>query len=112
MTLLITPGCRLPLKASLTVLRRGVATSSQPVAITPSAQEVAAGRLEARTVQKSLEALAHDGLVVVEDVVDHAAIDALNAVMVRDAAVLMARGKDGPFNYNLGRARRESTDTR
>jgi hypothetical protein len=40
--------------------------------------------------------------VVIEDVVSHEDIDRLNAVMVRDAHRLMARGKDGPFNYNLG----------
>ncbi len=53
-------------------------------------------------MQKSLEALTLNGLVVVENVVDIAAIDKLNARMECDTRVLMARGKDGPFNYNLG----------
>ncbi|BEI80790.1 hypothetical protein CcaverHIS002_0113190 [Cutaneotrichosporon cavernicola] len=86
---------------------RGMATSPQTVApplvaITPSRQEISAARLDARSIQRALEALSRDGIVVVEDVVDHDAIDALNAVMVKDAATLIARGTHGPFNYNLG----------
>lgn len=79
-----------------------MATAVQPVAITPSGQEIAAARLDPRSVQRALEALHRDGIVVVEDVVDHGAIEALNAVMVEDAATLIARGTDGPFNFNLG----------
>jgi len=72
------------------------------VSIKPTASELASARLSQRSIQTALEALHHDGLVVVEDAVDLAAIDKLNAVMERDTRVLMARGKDGPFNYNLG----------
>lgn len=95
-----------PLHAGV-MARRGLATTvlsqSQPVTITPSAQEIAGARLGQRSVQRALEALAGDGLVVVEDVVDHASIDALNEVMVKDAHTLIARGDNGPFNYNLGK---------
>lgn len=85
--------------------RRALATaasSGQPLTIKPSPQEIASARLGQRSIQRALEALTHDGLVVVEDVVDPASIDALNAVMVKDARTLMARGEAGPFNYNLG----------
>lgn len=59
-------------------------------------------RLNQRNVERALEALHKDGLVVVEDVVDTASIDRLNARMEADTRTLMARGEDGPFNYNLG----------
>lgn len=78
------------------------ASSGQPLTLKPSPQEIASARLSQRSIQRALEALTHDGLVVVEDVVDTASIDALNAVMVKDAHVLMGRGEAGPFNYNLG----------
>jgi hypothetical protein len=74
----------------------------QPVALRPSASELAASRLNQRTIQEALEALNGDGLVVVENVVETAVINKLNTAMVADARTLMARGSDGPFNYNLG----------
>lgn len=39
---------------------------------------------------------------MITDAVPHAAIDALNALMVPATLALVARGTDGPFNYNLG----------
>lgn len=96
-----------PLRAILGSLARGLATTSSglPITITPSGQEIASARLGQRSIQRVLEALARDGLVVIENVVDHASIDALNEVMVKDAKTLMERGEDGPFNYNLGEYR-------
>jgi hypothetical protein len=70
--------------------------------MTPSRDELLNARLSQRHTQTALEAFNRDGLVVIEDVVSHEDIDRLNDVMVRDAHRLMARGKDGPFNYNLG----------
>ena len=70
--------------------------------ITPSAAEVANMKLSSHNLQAALEAMHHDGMVAVEDVVDLGAIDALNEAMKRDTETLLARGKDGPYNYNLG----------
>lgn len=75
---------------------------SHPVVLTPSDQEVANCRLSQRSMQTILEAMHADGLVVVQGVVDTTAIDRLNARMVEDTRTLVARGDDGPFNYNLG----------
>ena len=70
--------------------------------IRPSLGEIANRRLRARTLEAALEALHHDGIVVIEEVVDTVDIDRLNESMLKDTKVLVARGKDGPFNYNLG----------
>ncbi|KAJ7698891.1 hypothetical protein B0H17DRAFT_1328361 [Mycena rosella] len=78
------------------------AVAATITSIKPSTAEKGKGRLDQRHLQKALEALHKDGIVVVEDVVDHAAIDKLNARMIKDTRVLMDRGHDGPFNYNLG----------
>ena len=76
--------------------------STVPHTIKPSSDEVAAGRLGPRNLEAAVRSLHLDGLVVVSDVIRHAALDHLNAKMVDDARTLQARGKDGPFNYNVG----------
>lgn len=76
--------------------------SSLPLTIKPSTQELAAGRLGERNLEKAVRSLHEDGLVVVSDVIPHEHLDHLNARMTRDARTLQARGKDGPFNYNVG----------
>ena len=53
-----------------------------------------------RHLEKAVEALHIDGLVVVENAIAHDDLDDLNEKMVADARTLQARGKDGPFNYN------------
>lgn len=76
--------------------------STLPHTIKPSLDEVSAGRLGPRNLEAAVKSLHLDGLVVVSDVIRHAALEHLNAKMVEDAQVLQARGKDGPFNYNVG----------
>lgn len=73
-----------------------------PAVITPSAQEIANKRLDARNLEKAVRHVHQDGLVVVNNVVPHTELDIVNAKMVEDARELQARGKDGPFNYNQG----------
>ena len=68
---------------------------STPISITPSAAERAAGVLSQRHLEIAVRALVRDGLVVLEDVVEHAVLDRLNAKMVEDAYELQAR-KDSP----------------
>ncbi|KAH6882643.1 hypothetical protein BKA58DRAFT_407793 [Alternaria rosae] len=74
---------------------------STPVSIVPSASEVKAGGLNQRNLEIATRALSRDGLVVLEDMIDHAVLDRLNKRMVQDALELQAR-KDSPFNYNKG----------
>lgn len=81
-----------------TVMRRGLATTAHTQSIRsikPGRDEKASGRLTQRNMQQALEALTHDGIVMLEDVVDHEAIDKLDRVMRADAQLLMNMGDDG-----------------
>ncbi|KAH7398542.1 phytanoyl-CoA dioxygenase family protein [Pyrenochaeta sp. MPI-SDFR-AT-0127] len=75
--------------------------SSTPISIIPSADEREQGNLSQRNLEIAIRALTRDGLVVLEDMVDHAILDRLNEQMVKDAYELQAR-EDSPFNYNRG----------
>ena len=75
--------------------------SSTPISIVPSLAEVKQGSLSQRNLEITIRALARDGLVVLENLVDHAILDRLNEKMVKDAYQLQAK-KDSPFNYNKG----------
>ena len=74
---------------------------STPISVVPSAAELEDGTLSQRNLEIAIRALARDGLVVLEDMVDHTVLDRLNKKMVEDAYELQAR-KDSPFNYNKG----------
>ncbi|KAJ8115163.1 hypothetical protein OPT61_g3125 [Boeremia exigua] len=74
---------------------------SAPISIIPSASELREGRLEQRNLEIAIRALVRDGLVVIEDMVEHSVLDTLNTKMVQDAYHLQSR-KDSPFNYNKG----------
>lgn len=58
--------------------------------------------LAPRNLELAARSLHVDGLVVVEDVVPHRDLDALNEKMVKDARYLQSLGAKGPFNYNQG----------
>ncbi|KAJ9309101.1 hypothetical protein DTO217A2_1470 [Paecilomyces variotii] len=72
-----------------------------PITITPSKDEVDRLELSSQNLETAIRSLHKDGLVVIEDVVDHGSLDALNEVMTRDAYVLRDK-PDSPFNYNPG----------
>jgi hypothetical protein len=74
---------------------------STPISIVPSVFEVSNGQLTFPNLEIAIRALARDGLVVLENMIDHAVLDKLNAKMVQDAYHLQSR-KDSPFNYNKG----------
>jgi hypothetical protein len=79
--------------------------STYPTAIKPSKDEISNGRLASRNLEKAIRCLHEDGLVIIEDAVPHEDLDRLNAKMVRDARTLQSRGKDMPFNYNVGNSK-------
>ncbi|KAL1642488.1 hypothetical protein SLS61_009703 [Didymella pomorum] len=54
-----------------------------------------------RNLEIATRALARDGLVVLEDLIDFESLDRLNDKMVQDAYHLQSL-KDSPFNYNKG----------
>ncbi|KAF3037388.1 hypothetical protein E8E12_008154 [Didymella heteroderae] len=72
-----------------------------PIAIKPSVHELRDGKLSRRNLEVAMRALARDGLVVLEDLVEYKALDKLNGKMVQDAYHLQLR-EDSPFNYNKG----------
>jgi hypothetical protein len=76
--------------------------STYPLAIKPSRDELSHGRLTSRNLEKAVRSLHEDGLVVIEDAIPHEDLDRLNEKMVKDALFLQSRGKDMPFNYNVG----------
>jgi hypothetical protein len=75
--------------------------SSSPISVVPSNSEIQDGLLNQRNLEIAVRALSRDGLVVLENMVDHATLDRLNVKMVEDAYELQSR-KDSPFNYNKG----------
>ncbi|KAJ4352354.1 uncharacterized protein N0V89_007702 [Didymosphaeria variabile] len=74
---------------------------STPLSIKPSTSELKDGVLTQKNLEIAIRALERDGLVVIEDLVQHATLDKLNNKMVEDAYDLQSR-KDSPFNYNKG----------
>lgn len=78
------------------------ALSSLPISIKVSPQEVASRNLTWQHLELATRALHRDGLVVLEDVIDHKKLDKLNAKMAEDAAILQSAGDESPYNYNKG----------
>lgn len=55
-----------------------------------------------KNLELATRAFHRDGLVVLEDVIDHAKLDYLNEKMVEDARTLQSLGDASPYNYNKG----------
>lgn len=81
---------------------------SAPFIVRPSTQEVRNSSLDARNLEHAVRSIHRDGIVVIKDVVPHELLENLNEKMMADARVLQARGKDGPFNYNLGNLQQDA----
>lgn len=79
-----------------------------PTTVAPTADEVSRGRLDERNLEKAVRSLHEDGLVVISNLVPHGDLDQLNEKMIRDARTLQARGKDMPFNYNVGNIQQDA----
>lgn len=80
--------------------------------IKASADEVRQGRLTERKLELAIRHLYEDGLVVVEDVIDHEVLDHLNHKMVEDAMLLSSRGENSPFNYNRSNLQQDAPPIR
>jgi hypothetical protein len=76
--------------------------SSLPIVVKASLQEVSEGSLTWKNLELAVRALHRDGLVVLEDVIEHRMLDSLNKMMAEDALILQARGENSPYNYNKG----------
>ncbi len=91
----------------------GVRTASQqPFSIKASPEEVRDGRLTERHLEQAVRHILEDGLVVVENAVDHSVLDKLNEKMVEDAEYLRGLGEKGPFNYNRGNLQQDAPPVR
>lgn len=75
---------------------------SLPLYVTPTPQELSDQRLSWRNLELATRALHRDGLVVIEDIIDHAKLDWLNQKMIQDALVLQSAGDQSPYNFNKG----------
>ena len=87
-------------------------TSSAPVSIKASPEEVRNGKLSERNLEMAVRHMRQDGLVVVENAIDHKVLDKLNEKMVQDAILLRSRGDDSPFNYNKGNLQQDAPPVR
>lgn len=76
--------------------------SSMPATVKVTPKEVSLGELCLPNLELATRAIHRDGLVVLEDVIEHNKLDKLNVKMLEDAAKLQAKGDDGPYNYNKG----------
>ena len=97
---LARPLCSRLTKSSTKSFLRGL--SSLPITVKVSPGEVASSSLTLQNLELATRALHRDGLVVLEDVIDHAKLDKLNTRMSEDAYTLQAKGDASPFNYNKG----------
>jgi len=73
-----------------------------PILITPSPKELREGKLLPQNIERALYALHFDGLVVLENVIDHAHLNMLNEAMVKDTVYLASLGEESPYNYHRG----------
>jgi len=76
--------------------------SPTPVTVAVTSEEVVARKLGWHNLELATRALHRDGLVVLQDVIEHSKLNALNTIMVEDALRLRALGDAGRFNYNKG----------
>ncbi|KAI0395687.1 hypothetical protein F5Y17DRAFT_422629 [Xylariaceae sp. FL0594] len=79
-----------------------------PQVVQPSFEEIERQKLSDRNLETAVRSLHLDGMVVIEGVVPHTHLDHLNTKMVEDARILQARGKNGPFNYNVGNIQQDA----
>ena len=89
-----------------------VLTSQQPFSIRATSDELRNGRLNERHLEQAVRHILEDGLVVVENAVEHSVLDKLNEKMVEDAMYLRGLGEKGPFNYNLGNLQQDAPPVR
>ncbi|KAK5629412.1 hypothetical protein RRF57_005127 [Xylaria bambusicola] len=101
-------GARLACRQTPILQQRLRLSQRLPLVVRPSEDEIKNNRLNQRNLEIAVRGVHLDGLVVVEDVIPHKDLDHLNTKMVKDARILQARGKDAPFNYNLGNLQQDA----
>lgn len=76
--------------------------SSNPVIVKVSPEEALLGKLIPQNLERATRAIHRDGLVVLENVIEHHHLDKLNHKMLDDAKKLQDLGDNSPYNYNKG----------
>lgn len=84
------------------------ASQSGPRSIRASDAEAQAGRLSERNLEIAVRHVLKDGLVVIENAIDHKVLDELNRKMVQDAIFLANKKEGNPFNYNKGNIQQDA----
>lgn len=82
------------------VSRCKMAPYQQVTEVFPSEEEIAAGKLNDANIQRVLEGMHSDGIVLLRNIVDPAHLDALNIQMVEEAQIGVAAGI--PMNQGAG----------
>lgn len=104
-----------PTLAEMALFRRGITMpsgikfkissrpfSTLPVSVKISSEERTDKQLSWKSLELAVRSLHRDGLVVLEDAIDHSRLNHLNSRMVEDADYLHSLGEAGPYNYNKG----------
>jgi len=88
------------------------ASTPKACSVKASKNEVNRGRLSERNLELAIKHLHQDGLVVVENVIEHSVLDGLNSRMIKDALLLSGRGENSPFNYNRSNLQQDAPPVR
>lgn len=80
--------------------------------IIASDQERQSGRLTENDLELAVYHLHYDGLVVVQNVVEHHPFDQLNNKMNGDTLTLAGRGARSPYNCNRGNLQQDAPPVR
>lgn len=82
--------------------------TGQVPSIKPNSEEARAGKLTERNLERAVRAVLQDGLVVVENAIEHSYLDKLNKKMMEDSKYLSSLGDKSPFNYNKGNMQQDA----
>ncbi|KAI1629961.1 putative phytanoyl-CoA dioxygenase [Exophiala viscosa] len=87
-------------------------TSRAPAVVRASEAEVGAGRFFERNLEVAVRHVLKDGVVVIQDAINHQVLDKLNEKMKADAITLSKSGDGTPFNYNRGNLQQDAPPVR
>jgi hypothetical protein len=68
----------------------------------PTPKEINEGKISPQNIERALYALHFDGLLVLENAVNHPHLDTLNETIVKNAVYITSLGDESPYNYRRG----------
>lgn len=87
---------------SIRVQGKGYNLPSTPLAVAVSPEEVKTNALSWRNLEIATRALHRDGIVILQDVIDHSKLGFLNDKMLGDAELLQKADYPIPYNFHKG----------